>query len=190
MTARHELPTPGPAMAIAERFQALVPVLETERLRLRALSLRDFPAFAEIVCGPRGRYVGGPMSREDAWFDFAGMCACWMLHGHGGWAVETRGGDMLGFLILGLEPGDQDVELGFLFLEAGEGKGFAFEAASAVRDWAFEALDRETLDSYIDEGNTRSLALARRLGATDETPEDWAGSGARLFRHHRPEAVQ
>ena len=190
MTARHEIPTPGPAMAIAARFQSLVPRLETERLVMRAPSLADFPAFAEIVCGPRGKYVGGPMSREDAWFDFVGMCAWWMLHGHGGWAVETRGGETLGFLILGLEPGDQDVELGFLFLEAGEGGGYAFEAASAVRDWAFGTLERDTLDSYIDKENSRSRALATRLGAKDETPADWAGSGARLFRHRKPETPQ
>lgn len=190
MTPRHEQPTPGPALGIAARFQALVPVIATERLVLRAPALADFPAYAEIVCGPRGRHIGGPLSRDDAWSDFAGMCANWMLHGHGVWTVENRDGGLLGFVLLGLEPGDLDVELGFLFLEAAEGRGFAFEAASAVRDWAFETLERDTLESYVDAANARSLALAERLGARDETPADWAGSGARLFRHRKQEVEQ
>ena len=70
MTLRHEQPTPGPAMDLAARFQALVPVIETERLVLRAPKLSDFPTCAEIACTERGRYVGGPMSREDAWSEF------------------------------------------------------------------------------------------------------------------------
>ncbi len=191
MTLRHENSTKGPAETIAAKFQALVPPLTTKRLTLRAPSLADFPSYAEIVCGPRGQYVGGPMSREDAWYDFASICACWMLHGHGGWVVDdTRNGTLRGFLILGLEPGDHDVELGFLFMADAEGKGLAFEAAEVVRDWAFETLKLNTLDSYIAEGNIRSLTLAKRLGAIDETPADWAGSGARLFRHHKQEVAQ
>ncbi len=183
MTARHEHITPGPAEDRAAAFRALVPVIETERLTLRAVRLDDFDAYAEIVCGDRGQFVGGPMTREDAWYDFGSMSSCWMLHGHGGWAVESAEGALLGFVILGLEPGDHDVELGFLFTAAAEGKGYAYEAASAVRDWAFSTLNLKSLDSYIDERNTRSLALAARLGGTDETPDDWAGSGARRFRH-------
>ncbi len=104
MTARHEHITPGPAEALASRFRALVPALETERLILRAVGVQDFDAYAEIVCGERGKYVGGPMTREDAWYDFASLSSCWMLYGHGGWAVESRDGTLLGFVILGLEP--------------------------------------------------------------------------------------
>jgi RimJ/RimL family protein N-acetyltransferase len=189
VTPRHLLPTPGPAAEIAAVFAALVPQLSTGRTRLRAPRLGDFDAYRQIVGSERGRYVGGPMDDEAAWHDFMSLSSCWMLHGHGGWAVEERATDaLLGFVILGLEPGDLDVELGFLFLESAEGKGYAHEAARAVCDWAFRELRLKSLDSYIDEGNARSIALATQLGATDETPADWAGTGARLFRHRNPEA--
>jgi RimJ/RimL family protein N-acetyltransferase len=191
MTPRHEMPTPGPAAEIAAVFAALVPRFETERLRLRAPRVEDFDAYAEIVCGARGEYVGGPMNRDEAWHDFSSLSSCWMLFGHGGWAVETRdGGELLGFVVLGLEPGDHDVELGFLFREGAEGKGYAHEAAKRVRDWAFTHLRLPTLDSYIDARNARSVALAKRLGARDETPADWSGAGAIRMRHHTPEAAQ
>lgn len=189
MTPRHEIPTPGPAAEIAMVFQALVPQFETARTRLRAPRLEDFEAYAEIVCGSRGQYVGGPMSREDAWFEFVSLSSTWMLHGHGGWAVEDRAdGQLLGFVILGLEPGDHDVELGFLFRETAEGKGFAAEAAARIRDWAYAHLRLAALDSYIDARNARSIALAKRLGAKNETPPDWAGSGTVRYRHRNLEA--
>ena len=188
MTPRHELPTPGPAAEIAQVFGALVPQFRTERTQLRAPRVEDFDAYAEIVCSPRGEYVGGPMTREDAWYDFASLSSSWMLFGHGGWTVEDlTTGEVLGFVMLGLEPGDQDVELGFLFREAAEGKGYAFETAARVRDWAFAHLQLAGLDSYVDAKKDRSIALARRLGARDETPADWAGTGALRYRHTSPE---
>ena len=109
MTPRHELPTPGPAEQIAEMFSALVPMITTERFLLRGMKLTDFPACAEIACSEYGRFIGGPMSREDAWDEFAKMSAGWMLHGHGGWAIEAlHDMDVLGFVVLGLEPGNRE----------------------------------------------------------------------------------
>jgi RimJ/RimL family protein N-acetyltransferase len=50
-------------------------------------------------------------------------------------------------------------------LQAGaEGRGFASEAAAAVRDHAFRALGWPTLVSYMDPENDRSVRLAERLG--------------------------
>ncbi len=187
MTSRHEEPTPGPAADIALAFAANVPVIRTSRLVLRAVRLEDFAGFASILCTKRGRFAGGPISREDAWSDFAALSAGWLLHGHGGWAVaDTATGDLLGFVILGLEPGDVEIELGYLFLEAAEGRGFATEAAAEARDWAFNTLGLHTFVSYISSKNARSIALARRLGAVEDTPRDWP-KGNVVYRHVRPD---
>ena len=183
MTSRHEEPTPGPAVDIAHAFAANVPVIRTSRLILRAVRLEDFPGYASILCTDRGRFAGGPLSRADAWSDFATLSAGWALHGHGGWAVaETATGELLGFVLLGLEPGDVEIELGYLFLENAEGKGFAAEAAAAARDWAFDTLGLQTFVSYIASGNARSIALAKRLGAVEDTPKDWP-KGNVVYRH-------
>lgn len=187
MTPRHEEPTPGPAVEIAHAFAANVPVIRTARLILRAVRLEDFPGYASILCTNRGRFAGGPLSREDAWSDFATLSAGWVLHGHGGWAVmETATGDLLGFVLLGLEPGDAEVELGYLFLEDAGGRGFATEAAEAARDWAFNALGLQTFVSYIASENIRSIALAERLGAVEDTPKDWP-RGNVVYRHAKPD---
>jgi RimJ/RimL family protein N-acetyltransferase len=193
MTLRHEQPTPGPATDIAARLRAEVPVLNTDRLVLRAPALSDFPACVEIACTERGRYVGGPMPRDDAWSEFAKMTAGWLLHGHGGFTVEdATSGAVYGFVVLGLEPGDQEIELGFALTQAGEGKGIAFEAAVAVRDWAARELGLTGLVSYIDPDNTRSIALATRLKAVRDPNAEAAldEAGTCVFRHPAPEVTQ
>ena len=187
MTSRHEEPTPGPAVDIAHAFAANVPMIRTGRLILRAVRLEDFPGYASILCTDRGRFAGGPLSRADAWSDFAALSAGWVLHGHGGWAVaDSATGGLLGFVLLGLEPGDVEIELGYLFLADAEGQGFATEAAAAARDWAFNTLGLHTFVSYIASKNARSIALAERLGAVEDTPKDWP-KGNVVYRHAKPD---
>ena len=161
-----EMPSRGMAGTLAARFASLVPVLTTDRLILRAPDITDFPAYAAITCSPRGQWLGTDMTREASWYDFAAMTANWMLRGHGLWAVETRAdASLVGFVVLGFEPGDAEPELGFMFTKVGEGQGYAFEAASAARAHAFDTLNLPGLVSYIFAENKRSIALAERLGA-------------------------
>ena len=131
------------------------------------------------------------MSREDAWDEFAKMSAGWLLHGHGGFTVQDASTDEIyGFVVLGLEPGDQEVELGFALTEAGEGKGIAYEAALAVRDWAATTLGLTGLVSYIDRDNSRSIALATRLAAVrDPKAEALLGDEATCVYRHPTEKV-
>ncbi len=193
MTARHEHPTPGPAAHLAASLAAELPVIRTERLVLRAPKLSDFPACAEIACSERGRFVGGPMSRDEAWSEFAKMTAGWLLHGHGGIAIEDAvNGKVYGFVVLGLEPGDQEVELGFALTAEGEGKGIAREAAIATRDWAASELGLTNLVSYIDPGNARSIAVAEGLNAKRDPKAEAVldEEGTFVFRHPAPEGAE
>lgn len=183
-------PAPGPAADLAARMRALVPVLGTGRLTLRAPEIADFPMVAAIACGPRAKGIGGPMSREDAWGEFAQMTMTWLLRGHGYWSVtETSSGRLLGFTGIGFEPGDREPELGYAFAEAAEGQGFATEAVARARDWGFSEAGLSTFVSYIFACNTRSIALAERLGAVRDTPEDWDAPDTLVFRHSRPEGL-
>ncbi len=187
MSFAHENPTPGPALAHAARIASAVPVLETARLRLRAPALADFPAFAEIAMGPRSDGIGGPMAREVAWAEFMQMTATWILRGHGWWTVAARAeGRVLGFVGLGFEPGDREPELGYMATEAGEGKGFIFEACRAAMEHARGALGLSTLVSYVDHANTRSARLAERLGAARDAAAEAAldpTDTAFVYRH-------
>ena len=168
-----ETPATGPAAALAARLQALVPILTTERLILRAPRIEDFSIYAEIVLSPRGTHLHID-TREDAWYDFSAMVANWLFRGHGVWTITPKSGAAsYGFVLLGFEPGDEAPELGYMITDAAEGQGIALEAAEAARHHAMETLGLQDLVSYVEATNTRSIALAERLGATrDGTLDD------------------
>ncbi|MGX9355326.1 GNAT family N-acetyltransferase [Roseobacteraceae bacterium S113] len=178
MTMRCALPTPGIALDRAVAARALVPELARGAVTLRAVLPTDYDAFCEILCSERGDFLGGEETTTTAWYGFAPLSAGWLLHGHGGWAVEVAG-EVAGFVLIGLEPGDEEPELGYFMRAAFEGKGHAFEACSAALDWARTTLMLPGLVSYIDPANTRSIALAKRLNAI----EDGTVSGSLVFRH-------
>lgn len=191
----HEVPPPpGPFADRAAALRALVPVVETARTRLRAPTLDDVPAWAEILCSPRARYMDGPYERDDAFVELEASAGAWLLRGHGAWTVEDRAtGEPLGFVCLNMEPSDHETELGYFFREVAEGQGLAFEAAAAARDWAWGQGAR-SLVSYVDPENPRSAALARRLGAARDAGAEaaFAGSpsaGVAVWRHPRPEGA-
>jgi RimJ/RimL family protein N-acetyltransferase len=178
--APHEIAIPGPAATFAATLSGLLPQIETARLRLRAPQLSDFDAWAEIFTGPAGPHLGGPFDRDDAFTEFVATCGLWLLRGHGLWTVEPRaGGDVLGFVLIGFEPGDQEPELGYLFRPSAERQGFATEAARALRDHAFTAMGMDRLVSYIDPENPASIRVAERLGATRLADFD----GAQVWVH-------
>lgn len=188
MTAAWEIAPEGRAAEIAAGLAAGVPEIETERLRLRAPRIGDFAAYAEILCSDRAVHIGGPFSREDAFLDFAQGVAGWLLRGHGLWSVETRGdGTLVGFLPLHVEAGDPERELGYLFRAAAEGKGYAHEAARAAREFAYGRLGWRTVVSYVARDNTRSIAIAERLGAKpDPAARHPLDPDLIVFRHPAP----
>lgn len=184
MTYPCETPRTGAAALFAVALQGQLPTLATERLILRAPRVTDFDTYAQIACTDRGKHLGGPMSREDAWLDFSQMTSTWLLHGHGLWTVG-HAGTIAGFVVLGFEPGDQEPELGFMLSEQAEGMGVAFEAAQAALAHAFDTLGWSTLVSYIDPANARSIRLARRLGGLPDGEISDDGETTLIYRYVR-----
>ena len=184
MTFPCETPRTGAAAHFAIALQGHLPTLATDRLILRAPRVTDFDTYAQIACTSRGQHLGGPMTREDAWLDFSQMTSTWLLHGHGLWTIG-HAGDIAGFVVLGFEPGDQEPELGFMLTKQAEGMGIGFEAAQAALTHAFDTLGWSTLVSYIDPANTRSISLARRLGALPDGEITDDGDTTLIYRYLR-----
>lgn len=182
--APHEIAIPGPAAAFAATLSGMLPEIQTARLRLRAPRMDDFDAWAEILTGPAAPHLGGPFDRDEAFIEFLASCGTWLLRGHGPWTVELKhGGDVLGFVLIGFEPGDAEPELGYLFRPAAEGRGYATEAVQAARAHAFTALGLTRVVSYIAPENAASARLARRVGAVQDGLHD----GSQVWVH-RPVA--
>jgi RimJ/RimL family protein N-acetyltransferase len=143
-----------------------VPIIETARLRLREPAPCDWPGFADLMMSDRARYMGGPFSRRSAWGVFCHGIALWRLFGVGNLSIELREtGQCLGQIEINRGPLFPEPELGWQLVCGQEGRGYAFEAAVALRDWAFRERGLDTLVSYIHPENVRSIRLAERLGA-------------------------
>lgn len=185
--ALHPWETP-PSGALAEAVRdaaAALPRIETERLILRAPRIQDFQAYAEIVLSDRWFDPG--QSREGAWLDFNQMVAGWLLRGTGLLSVDRRDGVLAGFVLVHQEYGDPEMELGWILTADAEGKGYASEAARALREHAASAFGLTGLVSYIDAENARSIRLAERLGAVrDHAAEADIGHANLVYRHPVP----
>ncbi len=143
-----------------------IPRLVTERLTLRAPVAGDFPAYAWLLASPRAKNIGGPHDRRAAWGKFCHGVACWDLFGHGALMIDLRAtGACVGLVDISHGPLFPEKELGWLVYEEHEGRGYATEAAAALRDWAARELGLSGLVSYIDPENRRSIAVAECLGA-------------------------
>ena len=91
------------------------------------------------------------------------------------------------------EPeGWPEPEIGWIMLAGFEGKGIAFEAATAARNHAYNVWNMAALTSNIMPGNTRSVALAERLGATldPQAAQPKPDAPILVYRHPKPEVRQ
>jgi len=183
VTEFFETPCTGPCADRAKAMQNLIPVIETDRLILRAPVIEDFQDFAALLMGPQGKTYGDPKTREEAWQIFLQVTGTWYLRGHGTWVITSKNGETLGLVQLGAEPGDEAPELGYILTEAAQGHGYATEAARAVRDHAMGAMHLDPVYSYVASNNAASQAVIRRLGGVDDTPEGWPHKNTIRFRH-------
>jgi ribosomal-protein-alanine N-acetyltransferase len=166
-----------------------IPTIDTDRLRLRAPRLSDFDTYADFRGGERSRTLGGPFPRAESFNHLCGVVGHWHLRGYGRWIVADRATDApLGLVGLFYPEGWPEPEIGWSMFDAGEGRGYAAEAALATRSYAYGTLGWTTVASLIAPGNTRSEALARRLGCTPErdVPHPVYGT-LTIWRHPGPE---
>ncbi len=149
-----------------------VPVLETERLVLRAPRLGDVRAIVRHVNDRRvaenTARIPHPYGVDDAERFIATVNR---QDGEATFAV-TRGGDLIG--VCGVEPRDNAPEVGYWLGASYWGRGYATEAVRAVIDHAFGALGHDTLQAGARVGNPASRRVLEKCGF------QWTGVG--LYR--------
>lgn len=164
------------------------PTLHTRRLTLGPATMAHFEAFAGFVESAHSRFIGGPSeprhSRDDAWWSVTSHAGQWTLRGYGTfWLSETASGAPVGRVGLFHPAWLPEPELAWVVFEAFTRRGYAVEAARAVRDWA-AGRGIGPLWSLIDPENAASEGVARRLGARPEGTYAYrSGKSANVWRH-------
>ncbi|MEO1536653.1 MAG: GNAT family N-acetyltransferase [Pseudomonadota bacterium] len=170
-----------------------IPELETERLRMRLAHRGDLEALAEFRASQRSKGVGGPYAPNTAFGYLERLVGQWYIRGYGRWIVTEKGDDTaLGLVGIYDDVAWPEAEIGWTMFEAGEGKGYAFEAAKATRDYVYNTLGWTRIISSIMSDNVRSIELAKRMGCT-HSGESFTVDGIGtldIWVHPAPEAAQ
>lgn len=156
-------------------------ILTTDRLLLREMNREDFDALYAVLADP------GIMEHYPHTFNASEVMgwiernmARYKKDGFGLWAVCLKDtGEMIGDCGLTLQNIDGEIlpEIGYHIRGDCQRKGYAREAAAAVRDWAFEHTDYPALYSYCKYINVASYRTAEAVGMRFEReyPDDVNG---------------
>ena len=162
--------------------------LHTARLTLRVPTKADLEPSARFWASDRSHMMGGPWTYEKTRDSLADILDQWHRHGFSLFTVTSRDS---GAAIGGIGPyfpdGHPEPELGWsLWSAEHEGKGLAFEAAIAARDWFFATSGHRTAVSYTDPANIRSHRMCERMGATidPDATHPYGDEPTLTFRHH------
>ncbi len=160
------------AVPANERQERGLPVLETERLVLRAPRHGDAKAILRLVNDRRiaenTARIPHPYALDDAERFIAAINR---QAGEATFAV-THGGGLIG--VCGVEPRENAPELGYWLGASYWGRGYATEAVRAVIDHAFGAVGHDVLQAGARVGNAASRRVLEKCGF------QWTGVG--LYR--------
>ena len=147
----------------------MLPALETARLTLRRIGLDDDGFILALLNEPSFLvHIGdkGVRTREDARrYITDGPLASYARFGFGLWLVQRKdGGEPIGICGLLQREWLEDVDLGFALRPEFWGRGYAFEAASAVLAHGREEFGLRRIVAVTSLDNTPSIQLLARLG--------------------------
>ena len=166
-------------------------VAETERLRLRLLDETDAAFILELVNEPSWlRFIGdkGVRNLDDARrYLRDGPMAMYAKQGFGLYRVEAKeSGQAIGMCGLIKRDSLDDVDIGFAFLPAHWGRGYAREAAAATLAHGQRDLGLRRIVAITSLDNERSIALLEGLGfAFERTILSDRGDEVKLFALER-----
>jgi RimJ/RimL family protein N-acetyltransferase len=144
-------------------------ILETERLILRRMTADDAEFIFKLVNEPSFiRFIGdkGVRIHADAvQYIQTGPVASYERFGFGLYLVELKEG-LVPIGMCGLVKRDSlpDADIGFAFLPAFWSKGYAHEAASAVKAYGRDVLGINRLVAITDPDNESSIKLLEKIG--------------------------
>jgi RimJ/RimL family protein N-acetyltransferase len=152
--------------------------ISTPRLLLRELKSADAPALFEVLGDAETmRFYPRPYSREEV-DEWIGRQIGRYAMGAGLLGVVLRdSGTLIGDcgLVWQEVEGVEEPEIGYHVHREHQGRGYATEAARAVRDYAFGTLGCDHVISMIRPENLASRRVAEKNGLTVDRTVFWRG---------------
>lgn len=150
-------------------------IAETEQLLLRELTVADAPFIFDLVNEPAWiQFIGdkGVRTLEDAEnYIITGPQKSYSTNGFGLWLVQLKELNIpIGMCGLIKRDALEHVDIGFAFLAVHNGKGYGFEAATAVLEYAKNKIGLKHILAITNPDNVRSIRLLEKLGLTFERP--------------------
>ena len=145
------------------------PVVETERLVLRRMTLADAPFMLETLNEPsfiRNVADRGVRTLDDA-AEYIGskIMPSYEKFGFGFYIVALKeSGTPIGICGLVKRETMEDVDIGYSLLDRFAGNGYAYEAAAAVMEHGRTAFGLERIVGVTAPDNHRSIKLLEKLG--------------------------
>ena len=145
-------------------------ILETERLILREYVESDFGGlFAILSDAETMKHYPKPYDEKGTrrWLDWS--LDNYQRYGFGLWAIELKStGEFIGDCGITMQyiDGESLPEIGYHINKAHWRKGYAKEAAIAVRDWFFANTEYDSVYSYMNRTNIASYSTAVSVGMT------------------------
>ncbi|HLM02463.1 MAG TPA: GNAT family N-acetyltransferase [Pyrinomonadaceae bacterium] len=166
-------------------------IIETERLLLSEINESDAEFVLEILNEPGWiQNIGdrGVRTIEDARrYIVDKLAAGYERNGFGLYLVELKEtGASAGMCGLVKRDSLADADIGFAFLERFQSKGYAFESAAAVMDYARNKLGLKRILAIVAPGNRASIKLLEKLGLGFERMIKMPGEDEeiKLFARH------
>lgn len=166
-------------------------ILETNRLILRTWTQLDADALFEIMRDARVmRYLAGgkPFTREKV-VEF--LIWAEKYQGENGFCrwkvIEKASGETIGSCGFARPHGTAEIELGYLLAQKHWGKGFATEAARAVKRYGFVKLRFREIIALTDSENTASQKVLEKIGFARRGVEVRDGEETLVFLAKNPE---
>ncbi len=167
-----------------------VPVLETERLRLRGHRVGDLVHCAGMWAEPEvvRHTVRKALTEEESWRRLLSYVGHWALMGFGFWVAEEKAtGKFVGEIGFAdfkrdLEPSLKGVpEIGWVLAAHAHGKGYATEAVRAALAWGDEHFQPARTACIIVPENLQSIRVAAKCGYEEFARTTYKGHSVLMF---------
>lgn len=161
-------------------------ILETSRLKLRYLTIRDKEALVPILCDAevmRYSLIGVHDRRQIRQFIEQRLLS-YLEYGFGLYAVVYKPNQELigycGFFIQSIEQ-QKEVEIGYRLAKKYWGQGLGTEAAKAVLEYGQQRFNFQRFVCLIDPENVRSIRVAQKLGMKLEKELIYHGLDVQMY---------